>query len=81
MVHFNEEQQAIISAIREAYETDGFSTAAMVGEKYNLPTEYCGGCDTQVPVFSGEHECLVCGQDTSKRDPNDEIIPLENDDL
>ena len=31
--------------------------------------ENCKGCETERPVIKGEHECLICGQETTPAKP------------
>ena len=62
---------ALKEQIRAAYETDGGYTRAIeIAEDSNMCIyEHCKGCDNDMPVIKGQHECLICGQPTEPAAP------------
>lgn len=56
----------ITEEILIAYHEGGQSSAFDVANKYNVPYEYCKGCETDSPSLLGS--CLICGQATTSAD-------------
>lgn len=77
-----ERVQHIKELVKTAYEAVGLIFACQVADEIiETRYEFCRQCDNNMPIIKLEHECLICGQDTTKNDPNDEDIPLENNEI
>lgn len=71
------EPEKLKAKVYAAYEKDGgYSRALDIADKSGLcDYEYCKGCDNDTPVIKGQHECLICGQETAP-EPS---APIEKD--
>lgn len=69
----------IETAVYDKYCEGGFAAACEEADKYLCTQyEYCGACNNSVPTIKGDHGCLICGSETTTKDPDEEDIPLEN---
>ena len=61
------EPEKLKAKVYAAYEKDGgYSRALDIANNSGLcDYEYCKGCDNDTPVIKGQHECLICGQETA----------------
>ncbi len=70
----------IETLVYDAYCQDGVQAACTEADKHSCTKyEYCNACEAQMPTIKGDHICIVCGQETTTRNPDTEDIPCEND--
>lgn len=70
----------IETLVYDAYCEFGVQAACTEADKYPCTSyEFCNSCEAQMPTIKGDHYCLICGCETTNKDPDFEDIPLENE--